>query len=64
MTPGLEWRNSDASEAEIPGHLLVGHRAEKEKASLEAECRGLGPAMESLETSKLAGEQLLAQRGW
>jgi pyridoxal 5'-phosphate synthase pdxS subunit len=26
--------------------------------------RGLGPAMESLETSKLAGEQLLAQRGW
>src|SRR6202021_593734 len=26
--------------------------------------RGLGPAMESLETSKLGGEQLLAQRGW
>jgi pyridoxal 5'-phosphate synthase pdxS subunit len=26
--------------------------------------RGLGPAMESLESSKLAGEQLLAQRGW
>src|SRR5881296_31000 len=29
-----------------------------------AASRGLGPAMESLETSKLAGEQLLAQRGW
>jgi pyridoxal 5'-phosphate synthase pdxS subunit len=26
--------------------------------------RGLGPAMESLETSKLEGGQLLAQRGW
>ncbi len=26
--------------------------------------RGLGPAMESLETSKLADGQLLAQRGW
>src|SRR3984957_11294907 len=26
--------------------------------------RGLGPAMESLESSKLQGEQLLAQRGW
>jgi pyridoxal 5'-phosphate synthase pdxS subunit len=26
--------------------------------------RGLGPAMESLESSKLSGEQLLAQRGW
>jgi pyridoxal 5'-phosphate synthase pdxS subunit len=26
--------------------------------------RGLGPAMESLESSKLTGEQLLAQRGW
>jgi pyridoxal 5'-phosphate synthase pdxS subunit len=26
--------------------------------------RGLGPAMESLESSKLDGEQLLAQRGW
>jgi len=26
--------------------------------------RGLGPAMESLESSKLADEQLLAQRGW
>jgi pyridoxal 5'-phosphate synthase pdxS subunit len=26
--------------------------------------RGLGPAMVSLESSKLAGEQLLAQRGW
>ncbi len=26
--------------------------------------RGLGPAMESLESSKLEGEQLLAQRGW
>ena len=25
---------------------------------------GLGPAMESLESSKLSGEQLLAQRGW
>jgi pyridoxal 5'-phosphate synthase pdxS subunit len=29
-----------------------------------AASRGLGPAMESLESSKLAGEQLLAQRGW
>jgi pyridoxal 5'-phosphate synthase pdxS subunit len=26
--------------------------------------RGLGPAMVSLESSKLEGEQLLAQRGW
>src|SRR6185312_12164472 len=26
--------------------------------------RGLGPAMESLESSKLEGEELLAQRGW
>jgi pyridoxal 5'-phosphate synthase pdxS subunit len=26
--------------------------------------RGLGPAMESLESSKLEGEQLLAHRGW
>jgi pyridoxal 5'-phosphate synthase pdxS subunit len=26
--------------------------------------RGLGPAMASLESSKLEGEQLLAQRGW
>jgi pyridoxal 5'-phosphate synthase pdxS subunit len=26
--------------------------------------RGLGPAMESLESSKLESEQLLAQRGW
>jgi pyridoxal 5'-phosphate synthase pdxS subunit len=26
--------------------------------------RGLGPAMESLESSKLENEQLLAQRGW
>jgi pyridoxal 5'-phosphate synthase pdxS subunit len=26
--------------------------------------RGLGPAMESLESSKLQGEELLAQRGW
>jgi len=26
--------------------------------------RGLGPAMESIESSKLEGEQLLAQRGW
>jgi pyridoxal 5'-phosphate synthase pdxS subunit len=26
--------------------------------------RGLGPAMVSLESSKLDGEQLLAQRGW
>ena len=26
--------------------------------------RGLGPAMESLESSKLEGEQLLANRGW
>jgi pyridoxal 5'-phosphate synthase pdxS subunit len=26
--------------------------------------RGLGPAMDSLESSKLEGEQLLAQRGW
>jgi pyridoxal 5'-phosphate synthase pdxS subunit len=26
--------------------------------------RGLGPAMESLESSKLEGEQLLARRGW
>jgi pyridoxal 5'-phosphate synthase pdxS subunit len=29
-----------------------------------AASRGLGPAMESLESSKLEGEQLLAQRGW
>jgi pyridoxal 5'-phosphate synthase pdxS subunit len=29
-----------------------------------AASRGLGPAMESLESSKLDGEQLLAQRGW
>jgi pyridoxal 5'-phosphate synthase pdxS subunit len=29
-----------------------------------AASRGLGGAMESVETSKLAGEQLLAQRGW
>src|SRR5206468_2666466 len=29
-----------------------------------AASRGLGPAMESLETSKLEGGQLLAQRGW
>jgi pyridoxal 5'-phosphate synthase pdxS subunit len=29
-----------------------------------AASRGLGPAMESLETSKLADGQLLAQRGW
>ncbi|MEA2208859.1 MAG: pyridoxal 5-phosphate synthase pdxS subunit, partial [Solirubrobacteraceae bacterium] len=29
-----------------------------------AASRGLGPAMESLETSKLESEQLLAQRGW
>jgi pyridoxal 5'-phosphate synthase pdxS subunit len=29
-----------------------------------AASRGLGPAMESLESSKLQGEQLLAQRGW
>jgi pyridoxal 5'-phosphate synthase pdxS subunit len=26
--------------------------------------RGIGGAMESLESSKLSGEQLLAQRGW
>jgi pyridoxal 5'-phosphate synthase pdxS subunit len=29
-----------------------------------AASRGLGPAMESLESSKLEGEQLLARRGW
>ncbi len=29
-----------------------------------AASHGLGPAMESLESSKLDGEQLLAQRGW
>jgi pyridoxal 5'-phosphate synthase pdxS subunit len=29
-----------------------------------AASRGLGPAMASLESSKLADEQLLAQRGW
>jgi pyridoxal 5'-phosphate synthase pdxS subunit len=29
-----------------------------------AASRGLGPAMESIESSKLDGEQLLAQRGW
>jgi pyridoxal 5'-phosphate synthase pdxS subunit len=29
-----------------------------------AASRGLGPAMVSLESSKLDGEQLLAQRGW
>jgi pyridoxal 5'-phosphate synthase pdxS subunit len=29
-----------------------------------AASRGLGPAMESLESSKLDGEHLLAQRGW
>jgi pyridoxal 5'-phosphate synthase pdxS subunit len=29
-----------------------------------AASRGLGPAMVSLESSKLEGEQLLAQRGW
>jgi pyridoxal 5'-phosphate synthase pdxS subunit len=29
-----------------------------------AASRGLGGAMDSVETSKLAGEQLLAQRGW
>jgi len=29
-----------------------------------AASRGLGPAMESLESSKLGSEQLLAQRGW
>ena len=29
-----------------------------------AASRGLGPAMASLESSKLEGEQLLAQRGW
>jgi pyridoxal 5'-phosphate synthase pdxS subunit len=29
-----------------------------------AASHGLGPAMESLESSKLQGEQLLAQRGW
>jgi pyridoxal 5'-phosphate synthase pdxS subunit len=29
-----------------------------------AASRGLGPAMVSLESSKLSGEQLLAQRGW
>jgi pyridoxal 5'-phosphate synthase pdxS subunit len=31
---------------------------------LAAASRGLGPAMVSLESSKLADEQLLAQRGW
>ncbi|HXR28186.1 MAG TPA: pyridoxal 5'-phosphate synthase lyase subunit PdxS [Solirubrobacteraceae bacterium] len=31
---------------------------------LAAASRGLGPAMASLESSKLEGEQLLAQRGW
>ncbi len=29
-----------------------------------AASRGLGPAMVSLESSKLEGEQLLSQRGW
>ena len=40
-------------------HPLAGPRARSPQAS-----RGLGTAMISLETSKLEGEQLLAQRGW
>ncbi len=36
----------------------------QEPARVAEASRGLGPAMESLESSKLEGEQLLAQRGW
>jgi pyridoxal 5'-phosphate synthase pdxS subunit len=36
----------------------------QEADRVAAASRGLGPAMESLESSKLEGEQLLAQRGW
>jgi pyridoxal 5'-phosphate synthase pdxS subunit len=36
----------------------------QDPARIAAASRGLGPAMESIETSKLEGEQLLAQRGW
>ena len=58
------------------GHLQVRGPARRARAIVEATThwqdaervahasRGLGPAMESLESSKLEGEQLLAQRGW
>ncbi len=36
----------------------------QDPARIASASRGLGPAMESLESSKLQGEQLLAQRGW
>ncbi|HSO99543.1 MAG TPA: pyridoxal 5'-phosphate synthase lyase subunit PdxS [Solirubrobacteraceae bacterium] len=36
----------------------------QDPARLAAASTGLGPAMDSLETSKLQGEQLLAGRGW
>src|SRR5947209_11364520 len=36
----------------------------EDPARVAAVSTGLGPAMESLETSKLQGEQLLAGRGW
>ncbi len=36
----------------------------QDPARVAAASRGLGPAMESLDSSKLEGEQLLAQRGW
>jgi pyridoxal 5'-phosphate synthase pdxS subunit len=36
----------------------------EDAARVAAASRGLGPAMESLESAKLDGEQLLAQRGW
>jgi pyridoxal 5'-phosphate synthase pdxS subunit len=36
----------------------------EDPARLAAASTGLGPAMDSLETSKLQGEQLLAGRGW
>src|SRR5258708_15849377 len=36
----------------------------QDPARVAAASRGLGPAMVSLESSKLEGEELLAQRGW
>ena len=36
----------------------------QDPARVAAASRGLGPAMASLESSKLEEEQLLAQRGW
>src|ERR1700722_5767275 len=49
----------------LRARAIVEARTHWQDAGRVAEAsRGLGPAMESLESSKLQGEQLLAQRGW